>query len=192
MAYVPANGLPFIEEDEATGEVADLYEAWKRDVQVPYVPNFLKAMASSPDMLAFSYKYWMAAIEHLTLPQSLVSMIQYTIATHNNCLYCKSNHELTCRTLGVDEDTLNKLVEDLESLTPERVRAIIDFALKVAKNAKMLVHEDFDRVREQGVTDGEIIEIILIAAMGNLNDTVADALQVDVDNMVTMALDEMR
>lgn len=192
MAYVPSNGLPYIEEDEATGEVADLYETWKRDVQVPYVPNFLKAMASSPDMLALAHKYWMAFIEHLTLPQSLVSMIQYTIATNNDCLYCKANQELTCRTLGVDEDTLNKLVKDLDNLSPERIRAIIDFALKVSKHAQMLVREDFDRVREQGVTDGEIVEIIMIAAMGNFNDTVADALQVDVDNMVAMALDEMR
>lgn len=191
MAYVPANGLPFIEEDEATGEVAELYETWKRDVQVPFVPNFVKAMASSPDMLAFAFKYWMAAIEHITLPQSLVSMIQYTIATYNNCLYCKANHELTCRTLGVDEDTLNKLVQDLDHLNPERIRAIIDFALKVAKNAKMLNRADFDRVREQGVTDGEIVEIILIAAMGNFNDNIADALQVDVDNMISTALDEL-
>jgi hypothetical protein len=107
MAYLPKNGLPYIEEDEAIGEVANMYETWKRDMQAPYVPNFLKAMASSPEMLAFSHKYWMAAIEHPTLPQSLVSMILYTIAIHNNCLYCTAINELTCRTLGVDEDTLN-------------------------------------------------------------------------------------
>ena len=192
MAYLPANGLPYIEEDEATGEVADLYETWKRDFQVPYVPNFLKAMASSPEMLAFSHVYWMAAYTHFTLPQSLISMIQYTIATRNNCLYCSANHEITCRTLGVDEDTLNKLVDDLDNLNPERIRAIIDFAWKASQHAQGLSRKDFDRVREQGVTDGEIVEIIMIAAMGNLNDTVADALQIDVDNVVATALEELR
>ncbi|MBE2220033.1 MAG: hypothetical protein IAF02_00750 [Anaerolineae bacterium] len=192
MTYLPINGLPYIEENEATGEVADLYEAWKRDMQAPYVPNFLKAMAASPEMLVFAHQYWMAAISNFTLPQSLVSMIQYTIATYNNCLYCRANQELNCRTLGVDEDTLNKLVGDLDNLNPERVRVIIDFALKVAKHAQALVLKDFELLREQGITDGEIVEIIIIAAMGNFNDTVADALQIDVDNMVQTALDELK
>jgi uncharacterized peroxidase-related enzyme len=192
MSYVPANGLPFIEEDQATGEVADLYTALKRDMEVPIVPNFFKAMASSPNILTFAYKYWMASTEYVTLPQSLVSMILYTIAAHNNCLYCKANHELTCRTLGIDEDTLDKLVKDLDNLTPERIRTIIDFAVKVSQRTRMLERADFERLREEGVTDGEIVEIIIIAAMGNFNDTVADALQVDVDNMIAEALDEMR
>ena len=192
MAYLSTNGLPYIEEDEATGEVADMYEQWKRDFQVPYVPNFLKAMASSPEMLAFSHTYWMAAFTNFTLPQSLISMIQYTIATRNNCLYCSANHEVSCRTLGVDEETLDKLIHDLDNLHPERIRAIIDFAWKASQHAQGLTRKDFDKLREQGVTDSEIVEIIVIAAMGNLNDTIADALKIDVDNVIAQALEEMK
>jgi hypothetical protein len=54
------------------------------------------------------------------------------------------------------------------------------------------VREDYDRVRDQGVTDGEIVEIIKTAAFAVLTDIVADALQVDVDNMISMALNQMR
>jgi uncharacterized peroxidase-related enzyme len=172
--------------------VTELYEELKRDLQLPIVPNIVKAMASSPEMLAFFGKLWTASVEHRTLPDALVSMIDYTISTRSNCTYCSASSELTCRTLGVDEDTLYKLVKDLENLNPERVQAIIDFALKVAKHPQELVRQDYDRVREQGVTDGEIVEIILTAAMGVFTDIVADALQVDVDNMITTALDQMR
>jgi alkylhydroperoxidase family enzyme len=99
---------------------------------------------------------------------------------------------LTCRTLGIEEDTLHKLIKDLENLNPERVQAIIDFAIKVAHHPQELVREDYERVRDQGVTDAEIVEIIITAAAGVLSDIVADALQVDVDNMVSIALDQMR
>lgn len=192
MPYLPTNGLPIIEEDEATGEVAEIYAEMKSNLQLPFIPNIVKTIATSPEMLAFFWKLWFASIEYRTLPDALVSMMDYTISTRSNCTYCSASSELTCRTLGVDEDTLHKLIMDLENLNPERVQAIIDFALKVAKHPQELGREDYDRVREQGVTDGEIVEIIMTAAMGVFTDIIADALQVDVDNMIAMALDEMR
>jgi len=99
---------------------------------------------------------------------------------------------ISCRTLGVDHDTLDKLINDLSHLNPERVQVIIEFSLKVAKHAQELTLEDFDRLRDQGVTDGEIIEIIMTAAYSVFVDILADALQVDVENMVLVALDQMR
>ena len=51
-----------------------------------------------------------------------------------------------------------------------------------------MVAEDYERVREQGVTDAELVEITLIAAIGKYNDTLADALKVDVEPMVAEAL----
>src|SRR5210317_1224172 len=97
-------------------------------------------------------------------------MIKYTISTKSNCTYCSVSHELNCRTLGVDQDTLDKLIKDLSNLNPERIQAIIDFAWKVAKHPQELVREDFDKVRAQGVTDGEIVEIIITAAVSVLSD----------------------
>ncbi|MBE2220032.1 MAG: hypothetical protein IAF02_00745 [Anaerolineae bacterium] len=192
MAYLPTNGLPYIEEEEATGEVAERYDKIKRDFQMPFVPNMIKAMAASPEMLALFSATSSAFIEYQTLPESLSSMIKYTIATKSDCTYCSASNELSCRTLGIDHDTLDKLINDLSNLNPERVQVIIDFSLKVAKHAQELTLEDFDRVRDQGVTDGEIIEIIMTAAYSVFVDILADALQVDVENMVSMALDQMR
>jgi len=192
MSYLPTNGLPIIEEDEATGEVAEIYDEIKRTMQLPFIPNIVKTIAASPEMLAFFWKFWSASVEFRTLPDALVSMIDYTISTRSNCTYCSATSELTCRTLGIEEDTLYKLIKDLENLNPERVQAIIDFAIKVAHHPQELVREDYERVRDQGVTDAEIVEIIITAAAGVLSDIVADALQVDVDNMVSIALDQMR
>ena len=192
MVRLSTNGLPYIEEEAATGEVADIYGQIKRDLQMPFIPNVVKGMSASPEMLAFFMKTWMASEEHRTLPDSLVSMINYTIATKSNCTYCSANHELTCRTLGVDEQTLDKLIKDLDHLHPRRVQVIIDFALKVAKNAQGLVRADFELLRDQGVTDGEIVEIIMIAALAVFSDIIADSLMVEVDRMVTDSLTQMK
>ena len=151
MGEIAANGLRLVEEDEASDEVAALYE-------------------------------------HSTLPQSLRAMISYAIAEQNDCQYCSAAHELTCRTLGIDEETLHKLVNDLPHLTPERIRMTIQFALKVARSAKSLVREDYDALRAQGVSDEELVEIIQVAALASSGDVLADALKIEVDRAVAEAL----
>ena len=69
------------------------------------------------------------------------------------------------------------------------MRVIIEFALKVAHDRKNLVAEDYAKVRAQGISEAELVEIILIAAIAIFNDTVADALQIEVDHQVVEALD---
>jgi len=188
MPYLATNGLPLIEEEEATGEIAQIYDEVKREMQMPVVPNLLKGLVGSPAALNIQWGFMRASYEHTTLPQSLIAMICFTIAEKSNCEYCSAGNELTCCTLGVDEKTLAALIKDLSSLNPRRLQVIIEFALKVAKDPQGLQAEDYERVREQGVTDEEIVEIIVIAAVAVYSDIVADALKIEVDSMVTEAL----
>jgi uncharacterized peroxidase-related enzyme len=188
MGEIAANGLHLVEEDEATGEVAALYEEIKREMMVPEVPNLFKALATSPAALTIEWALFKALYQRSTLPQSLFAMLMYAIAEQNNCQYCSASHELSCRTLGIDEETLHKLINDLPNLTPERIRATIQFALKVARAPKALVREDYDELRAQGVSDEELVEIIQLAALGSSGDVMADALKIDVDAAVTEGL----
>ncbi|MEJ2447394.1 MAG: hypothetical protein P8Y37_05560, partial [Anaerolineales bacterium] len=52
--------------------------------------------------------------------------------------------------------------------------------------------EDFDRLRAQGVTDDEIMQILLVAAMSRYTNTLSDALQIDVDPAIIETLDGLR
>ena len=188
MGYLPISGLEIVEESEAPPTVARIYGDIKRNLQYPFVPNIVKALGSSPSALALCADLMEAFEANVTLPQSLVSMILYTIAERRNCEYCSAAYDLSCRTLGIDEGTISALIEDLESVHPRRVRAIIEFAVKVAHHPQTLVAEDYDSLRDEGISEEELAEIILIAAYGNLTDTVADALKIPVDTMVAQAL----
>jgi uncharacterized peroxidase-related enzyme len=188
MGEIAANGIRLVEEDEATGEVAALYEEIKREMMVPEVPNLFKALGASPAALAISWAWFGALYRHSTLPQSLLAMILYAIAEQNHCQYCSASHELSCRTLGIDEETLRTLINDLPHLTPERIRATIQFALKIARSSKSLVREDYDAVRAQGVSEEELVELIHLAAMASSGDVLADALKIEVDPAVSEAL----
>jgi uncharacterized peroxidase-related enzyme len=181
--------MPIVDEDLATGETAALHEEIKRDLQSPIVPNLGTALGASPPALKIFWDMLASVDKNRTIPEALSTMISFTIAKTNNCQYCSAYNEFSCRQLGVDEDTLTALVQDLGSVNPQRVRAIIEFALKVAKHAKDLSLADYDMVREQGVSDEEIMEIILIAAVSSAIDIIADSMQVEVEGIIRETLE---
>jgi uncharacterized peroxidase-related enzyme len=189
MRYLQVSGLPIIEEDEADSEVVELFGETKRVLEMPFVPNLVKAVAAAPNVLAMCVGVYRTFYQNVSLPQSLIAMISYCIPTAKNCTYCAANGELHCRTLGIDEETLEMLARNLGNVNPQRVRAIIQFALTCALEPQTLGAEDYDKVRDQGVTDEEILEIIFIAAIANFSDTLADALKIEVDEMVARALE---
>ena len=180
--------IPMVEEDAASSEVAEIYEAVKREMQMPNVPNMMKTLATSPAALAMHWGAAQMYFAHMSIPLSLFAMIGYSVAEHSNCEYCSANNELMCLTLGIDEETLAQVARDLGNVNPQRVRAIIQFALKVANEPQTLTHEDFDKVRRQGVSDEDIVEIILVAAHSVAADIMADALKVPVETAVYQAL----
>jgi uncharacterized peroxidase-related enzyme len=177
-----------VDEAEATGTVAQIYADIKRDFQFPYLPNLIQTLAISPAALTGAWGLYGGFLLNTTLPRALTSMILYTVAASRDCEYCTVINEFACRNLGLDEESLRVLVEDLDSVTPERIRAIIAFALKVSHDSQGLVAEDFERLREHGITDEEIVEIALNAAMATFFDMLADSLKVEIDPVVAQWL----
>lgn len=174
-------GLPVIEEEDASPEVAQIYQEIKRDMHLPFVPNIYKTVAVSPGTLKVQWAVTRAMFQYLTLPEALVSIIFYAVARANNCQYCSAGHEASCRMLGIDEEILQQVAHDLGRVSPERVRAILEFALLVSHEPQAVSRTDYDRLREYGIPDNEIIEIVFLAGMGHMGDTIADSLKVEVD-----------
>ncbi len=177
-----------ITEAEASEEVAAIFGQVKQALQIPFVPNILKMLANSPQALRATVGAMSELQLNSTLPKPVVSMVLYSIAAASECRYCGSVHKLSCRTVGIDEATLAALSGNLGTLTPQRVQAIVTFAVKVAKSPKSLSGGDFDKLREMGVSDAEVVEIVALAALGGYLDSVADALKIDVDEMIAQGL----
>ena len=58
---------------------------------------------------------------------------------------------------------------------------VIKFALKTAKDPKSVTDEDFRTLRDYGLSDGEIMEVTMLAATGNFLDTWADVAGIPVE-----------
>lgn len=192
MVHILKSGLALVGEGEATGEMAEAFAEIKRALQIPFVPNSMRVLANSPAVFKIYWAFLRASLEHSSLPQSLQSIILYAIAERRDCEYCSAWNELSCRTLGIDEQTLAGVVEDLGNVSPERLQAILQFAIKASLHPKELSAEDYQRLREEGLSDEEIVEIVFMAAVAAMNDTLADALKIDVDPHVARMLAHSR
>jgi alkylhydroperoxidase family enzyme len=188
MQYLSISGFPVIEPEEADPETAQRYAEVQQETGLPAVPNWAKTTAVSPGAFDIYLAMLRAFNQNISLPQSLVPIILYCVATARNCTYCSATNELFCRTLGVDEETLEMLAKDLGNVSPRRLRGIIQFALKCALNPQRLVAADYERVRQEGISDDELTQIIFLAALANFNDTLADSFKIEVDSGVLEAL----
>jgi uncharacterized peroxidase-related enzyme len=188
MEQSPLTGLYFVTEDEVEGEMVDLYGEIKRRMQIPAVPHGLTLFGSSVPAMKYQVTIFKYLMQDMTLPLALQAMIGYVIAEHANCEYCTVTNELRCRTFGVDEDTLARLAADLGNVNPARLRAIIEFCLKAAERPLEIDRADYDGLREHGVSDGEILELIVLSAISVASDIIADAMKTPVDPAMLEAL----
>lgn len=180
--------VEFIEEDQATAEVAEIYDAIKKALQVPEVPNIDKVLAHSPPALKATTALLGELYLGSSLPQPVIAMLLYSISLARSCQYCSSFHRLTCRMVGVDEAMLSAVGNDLGSVTPERIQAIVSFGLKAAMSSNELTEADYEKLRDMGISDSEIVEIVALAGLGVYLNIVADALKIDVDDMIKQGL----
>ncbi len=180
--------VSFIEEDQATGEIAEIYDAVKKALQVPEVPNIDKVLAHSPPALKATVGLLGDLYMASSLPQPVIAMLLYSISLARSCQYCSSFHRLTCRMVGVDEVMLAAVGNDLGAVTPERVQAIVRFGVKAAMSPNDITEADYEKLRNMGISDSEIVEIVALAGLGVYLNIVADALKIDVDDMIKQGL----
>jgi uncharacterized peroxidase-related enzyme len=104
-----------------------------------------------------------------TLTPAEREMIATYVSSQNDCYYCQTCHGSTAaQHLGgadADYELISQLKQNYEA-TPisAKMKALLAIAGKVQKGGKHVATEDVARAREQGASDKEIHDTVLIAA----------------------------
>lgn len=190
MTILPVSELNVVEETAVDGVVLETFADIKRTLGIPFVPNIHRTLAESPNAMYGTWQALKNVALSSDLPMPLTAMILFSVSAANDCGYCSAVHKVTCRSVGIDEQTLDNLVNNITDLTPERVQKIVGFAVKCATSAKELDATDYALVRQAGLSEQEIVEVIAIAALANYLDTLADSLKLEVDSVFQDLLGE--
>jgi uncharacterized peroxidase-related enzyme len=173
--------LTFIEtipEDEATGATAEMYAADRK--AFGELPNFTRAFSYRPAAYA-GWRELNGAIK------SSMDLRRYELATvaaarQLRSSYCTLAHGAVLIDKFLDADAVTAIVADHRraGLSATDV-AVMDFAEKVADDASSIQHTDIERLRSNGLTDKDIIDVVLAAAARCFFSKTLDALGVEPD-----------
>jgi uncharacterized peroxidase-related enzyme len=141
-----------------------------------FVPNVFLALAARPDEFRAFFAYHDALMEKESgLSKAEREMIVVATSAANQCQYCVVAHGAILRIrakspLIADQIATNYRKADI---TP-RQRAMLDFAMKVSREAETVGDSDFDALKAHGFTDDDIWDITAVAAFFALSNRMAN------------------
>jgi uncharacterized peroxidase-related enzyme len=107
-------------------------------------------------------------------------VIATVVSGENRCAYCHTNHANKLGKVAGDWSFGQRVAIDHHQVAEltERERALADLAIAVNNHAQSIRQADFDRLRELGLDDHQILEGISIAAFIGATNRIGIALSV--------------
>jgi uncharacterized peroxidase-related enzyme len=167
-----------VPESEATGAVAEMYEADR--ATAGELLNFTKAFSLRPEVFA-AWRELSGAIKANMDPRRY-ELATIAAARRLRSSYCMLAHGSVLMTNFMEPDALRAVVEDYVAADLEPVDlAVMKLPDKVALDATAVEENDVDELRELGLTDGEIVDVVLAAAARCFFSKTLDGLGVEPD-----------
>jgi uncharacterized peroxidase-related enzyme len=170
-----------LQPNDAIPEVRDIYENFRRRMQFPAAPNFILTQGHSLAAVRGSWDLVRNLLVLGQLPRWTKEMVFVAISQDRDCQYCLAAHLACCRMLGVDPKMLAALVRDVNSISDLKLRNMILFAVRCSRDPRGLTRADFDKLKEQGLDQAEIMELVAMSALAVYANIIADATAMEAD-----------
>ena len=168
--------MTFVEtvpDDKATGDVALLYQE-SRD-QNGYLQNFVQAFSLRPEVLR-AWQQLNGAIKARDVRRYELATL--AAARRLRSSYCALAHGKVLADQFLGEEAVAALPTGLD----EADRAVVELAEHVVDDATSITEADIDRLRTLGLSDGEIVDVVLAAAARCFFSKTLDALGAEPDS----------
>ena len=141
-------------------------------------PNMFKAVANSPAALQSMWSSF-AALGKGTLGAKLGEQIAVAIANLNRCEYCLAAHTVLGQNAGA---TAAEMAEaQIGKAADDKTAAALTFALKVVNQRAQMTDSDITTLRNVGINDQQIVEIMAHVALNIFTNYINIALDTPVD-----------
>jgi uncharacterized peroxidase-related enzyme len=179
----------FIEVPDESA-VGDAASSWyeKQRASWGYLPNYAHAFATRPDVA----EAWTALSDAVGkgMERRRYELATIAAARALRSTYCVAAHTKFLRDDVGDVDTMHAITSDptLASLAPQD-RAVMEFSAHVARDASSVTQDDIDRLKSEGLSDAEVVDVVFAAAARSFLTKVLDALGIQADRELGAAFD---
>ena len=162
-----------VEVSEAEGKLAEMYATLIK--QRGKVSNILKVHSLNPDAMGNHLDLYMTLMFGKSgLSRAEREAVAVVVSANNDCDYCVSHHVEALKHYIDDEETLTMLMtaDGLETLEP-RLSNIVRYAEKLTTAPVAMTESDLDELRTEGLSDRDVLDLILIVSYFNFVNRIA-------------------
>lgn len=170
--------LDDVREEDAAGEVAELYDA-ERD-RLGYVANMAMIFSHRPQV----YAGWRALLGSIagSMDARRYELVTLAAARALRSSYCMLAHGEVLADRFLEADELRAVAADHRGAPLDDVEiAVMDLAEQVVRDATAVTQAQIDRLRTLGLSDAEIFDVVAAAAARCFFSKTLDALGVQPD-----------
>jgi uncharacterized peroxidase-related enzyme len=103
--------IAMVTEDEATGQVNSVHEEIRKTLNIDFVPNMSRVMATNPAYLAATWDKIKAVMHQPGQLDTLTrDIIALTVSMMSGCDYCISVYTAAVRNLGLDDEAIVEIL----------------------------------------------------------------------------------
>ena len=112
-----------------------------------------------------------------TLTEGERELIATVVSSGNKCTFCTTAHTAAADVLLGDTNTASKVKHDISTApVSDKMKALLTIASMVRESGKSVTAEAIQKAKDEGVTDMEIHDTVLIAALFCLYNRYVDGL----------------
>ena len=174
-----------VEYDVASEPVKAIYNETMKEMGIPFVLNWFKCQGNNATLLRGNWEKLRSSLLAGDVPFVLKQLIIYNISQKKGCHYCAHAH-------GLMADSMSKTLTDEEDFRvtknmgsdyiPSSYKAAIQIVTESALHPSQTTDEDFEELRDEGFSEPEIQELMGLADLTNMLNTIADISGIKIDN----------
>ena len=179
------NRASWLRLDNVTKPAPKIAAIWEESQKrLGYVREFLK-MPFEPDRLALfqGYVNRLMRSDDCKLSGRERELIALVVSLENRCEACIITHAGALEAQGMDKRNADVLLANWRRANlSDRERALAEFASNLTLHCDMASEDDLDALREAGVREEEILEVVQIVAIFNATNRLNAGLGIKVDD----------
>ena len=171
MADLPISRFPVPRLEELPPDIRQRIDEVQE--KAGFIPNVFLALAWRPDEFRAFFAYHDALMEKETpgLGKAEREMIVVATSARNQCQYCVIAHGAILRIRAKNPRIADQVAANYRKADiSERQKAMLDYALKVSREAETVDEADHERLRGFDFSDDDIWDIGAISAFFGLSN----------------------
>ncbi|MEV8443708.1 carboxymuconolactone decarboxylase family protein [Actinosynnema sp. NPDC051121] len=171
--------VPLVDEGQAEGRLAELYDEIKKSTNLPFVPDMFRLMSTRPDLLEGVVAGYKGMFLGGVMPRQTRELVAAWTSKVNQCPYCVGTHNFFFQAFGGPQETAKAVesaqtVEDLP--VDERTKVLLRLLTKLTQEAYKITDADWKTAVDAGWSSEELLEGFFIAGMFNFITRMVDGL----------------